>query len=203
MESKDRPCVQTVQDRQGRPLLVLVLHVQKHKPLHRSQLAGRVSGQKAEKTVETWLILFLFPLSFLLFPLSSPPKQICCLGRCFPVYWPLKHLEMHKHKPTHAHTNVVAPVLSEGDCKLQRELRTWWRVKSGWSSTSPSPPHAHTRTCEHSSVRLYAPRPGLSLRWCVSKQTCREAHSSLLHPTGCAKAAISKTSESNPIACFG
>lgn len=124
MESKNRPCVWTVQDRQGRPLLVLVLHVQKYKPLHCSQHAGGVSGQKAENTVETGLILFLFLLVLAPYFPSSPPKQICCLGRCFPVYLPLKHLEMHRHTPTHAHTNVVAPVLSEGDCQLLRELIT-------------------------------------------------------------------------------
>lgn len=76
MESKNRPCVSTVQDRQGRPLLVLVLHVQKYKPLHCSQHAGGVSGQKAEKTVETGLVLFLFLLSFLLFPLFSSKTDL-------------------------------------------------------------------------------------------------------------------------------
>lgn len=83
MESENRPCVCTVQDRQGRPLLVLVLHVQKYKPLHCSQHAGGVSGQKAETTVETGLISIppVLPSSYP--PPSSPPKQICCLGRCF------------------------------------------------------------------------------------------------------------------------
>lgn len=76
------PCVHTVQDRQGRPLVVSVLHVQKYKPLHCSQHADSVSGQKAENT-ETGLILFLFLLSFLTYFPSSPPKLICCLGCCF------------------------------------------------------------------------------------------------------------------------
>ena len=56
-----------------------------------SQHAGGVSGQKAEHTVETGRILFLFLLPFLISP-SSRPKQICCLGRSFPVYG-LEHLE--------------------------------------------------------------------------------------------------------------
>lgn len=87
MESKNRPFVYTVQDRQGRPLLVLVLHVQKYKPLHCSQHAGGVSGQKAENTVETGLIHSLsIPPVLPLIPPPLPPKQICCLGRCFAVY---------------------------------------------------------------------------------------------------------------------
>lgn len=57
--------LRNVQDRQGRPLLVLVLHVQKSKPLHCSQYADGLSGQKAEDTVETRLIFFLFRLYFL------------------------------------------------------------------------------------------------------------------------------------------
>lgn len=61
-----------VQDRQGRPLLVLVLHVQKYKPLHCSQHAGGVSGQKAENTVETALHSLSIP-PFL--PLISPFLQ--------------------------------------------------------------------------------------------------------------------------------
>lgn len=61
-------CEQCKTDR-AVPLLVLVLHVQKYKPLHCSQHAGGVSGQRAEKTVEIRLILFLFLLSFL-FPFS-------------------------------------------------------------------------------------------------------------------------------------
>lgn len=87
MESENRPCVCTVQDRQGRPLLVLVLHVQKYKPLHCSQHAGGVSGQKAETTVETGLISIPPVL-----PSSYPPPPLLLQNRSvaldvvFPVY---------------------------------------------------------------------------------------------------------------------
>lgn len=46
------------------------------KPLHCSQHAAGVTGQKAENTAETGLILFLFLLSFLLFPLFLQNRSV-------------------------------------------------------------------------------------------------------------------------------
>lgn len=161
-KSRNKPCVQTVQDRQGRSLLVLVLHVQKYKPLHCSQHAGGVSGQKAENTVErqdSFSFYSSFPSSY--FPFS--PKQICCLGRCFPVYLPLKHLETHRHMRTHTYTRT--PKCSNAG-PVKRGLPTIKRtdyMKTGevriiihFNTTCTD---MHTHTCNTQLCEIVCPTP--------------------------------------------
>lgn len=110
----------TVQGGQGRPLLVLVLHVQKHKPLHCSRHEG---GEHSRDGTHSSSFYSSCPSSHCPSPSSKTDLLPWTLFLLFTDHL-TKHLEMHRHIATHTHTNVVAPVLSEGDCRQLRELRT-------------------------------------------------------------------------------